>query len=43
MYVPKEKPKGALYHKYHNTITNSNHNDLWINAKRTLTRDSDPN
>jgi len=44
MPVPKKKPKGALYQKYHNTITKLRRNDLWVNAKRTLTRvDSDEN
>jgi len=36
MPIPKKKPKGSLYQKYHNTITKLRRNDLWSNAKRTL-------
>jgi len=44
MPVPKKKPKGSLYQKYHNTITKLRRNDLWINTKRTLSHiDSENN
>lgn len=29
MNVPKRKPKGVLYQKYHNTVTKLRKNNLW--------------
>ena len=38
--VPKKKPKGMLYQKYHNTITKLKRQDLWEkNAKSNLNSD----
>lgn len=39
MNVPKRKPKGVLYQKYHNTLTKLRKNDLW-SCPRTLIKDS---
>lgn len=39
MNVPKRKPKGVLYQKYHNTVTKLRKNDLW-SSPRTLIKDS---
>jgi len=44
MPVSKKNPKGSLYQKYHNTITKLSRNDIWINAKITISHvDSENN
>lgn len=32
--VGKQKPKGILYQKYHNTLTELHRHNLWIPSKR---------
>lgn len=36
MKVAKEKPKGILYQKYHNTITKLRRQELWSPKKTVL-------
>jgi len=37
MPVPKKKPKGSLYQKYHNTVSKLRRSDLWVDSKKTFT------
>lgn len=39
--VPKKKPKGMLYQKYHNTITKLKRQDLWEKHAKSNLNNSD--
>lgn len=39
--MPKKKPKGMLYQKYHNTITKLKRQDLWEKHAKSNLNNSD--